>query len=481
MDGEKNLLGREKIPKLVKKFAIPCVISMLVAALYNIVDQIFIGWSAAGAAGNAATNIVYPFTVVALGLALLVGDGAATYFSLKLGAKEESAAKKSIGNGFTMLCLISIALLILGLAFKEQILSLFGADPAEVECYNFANGYYQIICLGLPFYIIGQGLNASIRVDGSPKYAMVATIAGAITNIILDPIFIFVFNQGVTGAAIATVIGQVVTFMLTLIYIFHPEKSAADIKGFPGTKHFALSISALRPELNTLKKIIPLGLASLITQLAIVIIISVANNLIGEYGHQTLSSTGVEFGVVTPLAVVGICMKVFGIVISIVIGIALGGQPIISYNMGAKNYQRVKDTAKLVLLINLIIGVIAFAIFQLFPEAIISIFGQNADPAYLEYANLCIRIFLGGIILTCFVKTASIVLQAMGKSFQSTLLALARDVIFFVPAIIVIASTSSSVVTMLWSAVVADVLASILAIILLKRATTFNASLDTTS
>ena len=461
MEGEKNYLGKEKVSKLVKKFAVPCVISMLVAALYNIVDQIFIGWSAAGADGNAATNIVYPFTVVALGLALLVGDGAATFFSLKLGAKDRPAAEKSIGNGFMMLIIISILLFAAGLFFQEQILALFGADPAEATCYQFATQYFHIICLGLPFYMIGQGLNAALRVDGSPKYAMFATIAGAVTNIILDPIFIFVFDLGVAGAAIATVIGQVVTFALTLIYVFHPEKSSADIKGYPGAKNFRLSASSLKLDAKILKKILPLGLASLITQLAIVIIMSVSNNLIAKYGHQTIASTGVEFGVVTPLAVVGICMKVFGIVISTVIGVALGGQPIISYNMGAGNRARVKETCALVLKINLFIGLIAFLLFQLAPDFIIQIFGKSASPEYLEFARYCIRIFLGGIILTCFIKTTSILLQAMGKSFQSTALALFRDVIFFVPAIITIATISGSVVTMLWSAVVADILASI--------------------
>ena len=196
-------LGKERIPKLIKKFAIPCVISMIVAALYNIVDQIFIGWSEAGAFGNAATNIVYPFTVISLAFALLIGDGSAALFSLSLGAKDKEKANKSIGNGLILLIFISIVLTIIGLVFNKQILSLFGGNPNEIECYQYAKDYLKIICYGLPFYIIGQGLNASIRNDGSPKYAMFATIVGAISNIILDPIFIFVFKMSVKGAAIA--------------------------------------------------------------------------------------------------------------------------------------------------------------------------------------------------------------------------------------------------------------------------------------
>ena len=453
MENEKRFLGKERIPKLVKKFAGPCVISMVVAALYNIVDQIFIGWSAAGADGNAATNIVYPFTVVALGLALLIGDGAGTYFSIKIGAKDKATAEKSIENGVLILIISSLLLMVLGLVFKSQILALFGANPAEAKCYEFASTYFSIICIGLPFYMIGQGLNASIRVDGAPRFAMTATMAGAVTNIIFDPILIFGLNLGVAGAAIATVMGQVVTFGLSIYYIWRKMK-----------------LKKLSFDPAILKKILPLGLASFITQLAIVIIIAVANNLVARYGYETLASTGEAFGVVTPLAVIGISMKVFGIVMAIVIGVALGGQPIISYNMGAGNHERVVETCKLILKINLSIGLLAFLLFELTPEMIIQIFGRAASAEYLEYARYCMRIFLGGIMLTCFVKTVAILLQAMGKSFQSTLVALARDVIFFVPAITVMAMISGSVVTILWSAVVADVASSALGAGLLARA-----------
>ena len=447
-------MEKEKIPKLIKRFAIPCVISMIVAALYNIVDQIFIGWSEAGVFGNAATNIVYPFTVIALAFALLVGDGMAAQFSLLLGAKEKEKANKAIGNGLIILIFISIILTILGLIFNKQILRIFGANPKEIECYKYAQDYLRIICYGLPFYIIGQGLNATIRSDGSPKYAMVATIIGAISNIILDPIFIFVFKMSVKGAAIATVIGQILTFIVSIIYLRKP-------------KTFKISKQSIILDKNISKKSILLGLASLITQLAIVIIIAVANNLVGRYGYNTLASTGVAYGVVTPLAVIGICMKVFGIVVSIVIGVSLGGMPIIGYNMGAKNIKRVKETIKYILIINLIIGLIAFIIFEFFPTFIINIFGKGNSIEYLEYAKYCLRIFLGGIVFTCLIKSMSILLQSMGSSLKSTLLALARDVIFFVPAIIIIAMISHNVVTMLWSAIIADVLSFIMGMLLL--------------
>ncbi len=451
---EKLDLGKERIPKLIKKFAIPCVISMIVAALYNIVDQIFIGWSDAGAFGNAATNIVYPFTVISLAFALLIGDGSAALFNLSSGAKDKEKANKSIGNGLIFLVFISVILTIIGLTFSKQILALFGGNPNETECYQYAKDYLRIICYGLPFYIIGQGLNASIRSDGSPKYAMIATIIGAVSNIILDPIFIFVFKMSVKGAAIATIIGQILTFIVSIAYLIKP-------------KSFKINKESIKLNKEICRQIISLGLASLITQLAIVVIIAVANNLVGKYGYMTMSSTGVAYGVVTPLAVIGICMKVFGIVVSVVIGVSLGGMPIIGYNIGAGNIKRVKETIKYILISNLIIGFIAFILFELCPTLIINIFGSGNSAEYLEYAKYCLNTFLGGIILTCLIKSMSILLQSMGSGLKSTLLALARDVIFFVPAITIIATLTHSVVTMLWSAIIADVMAFITGAILL--------------
>ncbi len=448
-------LETEKITILIKKFAIPCVISMIVAALYNIVDQIFIGWSDAGAFGNAATNIVYPFTVISLAFALLIGDGIAALFNLSLGAKNKEIANKSIGNGLILLIMISVVLTIIGLVFNKQILGLFGGNPKEIECYNYATDYLRIICYGLPFYIIGQGLNASIRSDGSPKYAMFATIIGAISNIILDPIFIFVLKMGVKGAAIATIIGQILTFLISIYYLKQ-------------SKNFKITKESMKLSNSVCKKSISLGLASLITQLAIVIIIAVANNLVSKYGYMTMSSTGETYGVVIPLAVIGICMKVFGIVISIIIGVSLGGMPIIGYNMGAGNITRVKETIKYILIINFVIGLFALLLFEICPSFIINIFGNGNSKEYMEFANYCLRIFLGGIVFTCLIKSISILLQSIGSSLKSTVLALARDVIFFVPAIVLLALGSHNIVIMLFSALIADTLAFVTGIILLR-------------
>ena len=268
-------LGTGKIGSLIRKFSIPCVISMVVAALYNIVDQIFIGWSEAGAYGNAATNIVYPFTVLALGLALLIGDGAAAQFSIALGKNDTKQANKDIGNGFVILIGLAVVLCIIGLLCRTQVLALFGGNPEEVECYQYATDYYKIICIGIPFYMIGQGLNGSIRADGSPKFAMACTLAGAITNLILDPVFIFGFRMGVKGAAIATILGQIVTFVMSIWYLTR-------------SKNFRINREAVKMDLSTGGRIVSVGMASLIVQLSIVVIIAVNNNLSTKDGYLSL-------------------------------------------------------------------------------------------------------------------------------------------------------------------------------------------------
>lgn len=399
---------------------------------------------------------MYPFTVLALGLALLVGDGSAANFSLELGRKNTDQADKAVGNGLSLLMVLSAVLCSVGFAFKPQILRLFGATPAEALCYGYAEQYFSIICAGLPFYMVGQGLNGTIRADGSPKYAMGCTLAGAIANIVLDPLFIFVFGMEVRGAAVATVIGQILTFLMSVAYLFR-------------SKYFHLTRKSLRADRSAIGRIISIGMASLIVQLSIVVIIGVNNNLLARYGYQTLASTGVAFGPVIPIAVVGIVMKVFGIVVSVVIGISLGGQPIIGFNMGAGNTFRVKQTISLITRLILGIGTICFLVFELLPDVVISLFGNNNSPEYMEYARLCIRIFLGGIVLTCYIKSAAIVLQSLGKSFKSTLLALLRDVIVFVPVSVLFATASHSIITMLWAAVISDAVAFVVALVFVRR------------
>ena len=440
----KNLdLGKDKISKLLLNFSVPCIISMLVGALYNIVDQIFIGWGV-GYLGNTATNVVYPFTVIALALALLFGDGASALFSLSLGSGDNKKVSKSVGNSVVILVLLSIVLTVFGFVFKENILNIFGVTKAS---YEFANDYLTVILMGVPFYVIGQGLNGIIRADGSPKYAMVATLSGAILNIILDPIAIFVLNLSVKGAAIATIIGQIVTFILTAIYFVKPKK-------------FKITKESLTLDKAIVKREALLGISSFITQISIVLVIAVCNNLVVKYGALS------KYGADIPLSAIGIVMKVFGIVIALVIGTSIGGQPIIGFNYGAGNNKRVKETFELILKINLVIGIISFIIFQVFPQFIINIFGSESD-LYNEYALYCFRIYLSGITLTCVTKTCSIYLQSIGKSFKSMFISIARDVVLFIPTIIILARIYG-VVGMLWASLIVDVITCIIALLMIK-------------
>lgn len=417
---------------------------MLVGALYNIVDQIFIG-NGVGYLGNAATNVVYPFTVIALALALLIGDGASALFSLYLGKKDHISANKGVGNSIIIMLFVSIIVTALGFLFQNQILQIFGVTNGT---YVYAKDYFQIILMGIPFYILVSGLNGIIRADGSPKYAMFATLIGAILNIILDPIAIFVLDLGVKGAAIATIIGQIISCIFTLIYFVKPKK-------------LKLSKESIKLDKHICKKILMLGISSFITQLSIVIVIAVANNMIVKYGSNSI------YGADIPLSVVGIVMKVFGIVIALIIGTSIGGQPIIGYNYGAGNIKRVKQTFKLILITNTIIGIIAFIIFQFFPQYIINIFGSESN-LYNEYALLCFRIYLAGIIFTCITKSCSIYLQSMGKPIKSMILSLSRDIVIFIPVLIILAKYYG-VVGMLYSALIADVISFILSVIILLK------------
>lgn len=444
MSNSNAFLATEPIGKLLIKFSLPCVMSMLVSALYNIVDQVFIG-RGVGYLGNAATNVVYPFTVIALAFALMIGDGSAALFSLSLGRGDTTTARKSIGNGFLLITVITAIITACGFIFKDNILTIFGVTE---NCYGYANDYMTVILYGIPFYMFTSALNGVIRADGSPAYAMVSTIIGAVINFILDPVAIFVLGLGVKGAAYATIIGQIVTGIMSLIYFRKP-------------KSFKFTKSSFLPDGRVIKRLCLVGISSFIIQMAIVIVMAVANNMILKYGPDS------EYGADIPLSAVGIVMKVFAIVIALVVGIAVGGQPIVGYNYGAKNYKRVFATLRLIIIFNLSIGLISLLLFELCPQAIVNLFG-NESELYNNYAKLCFRVFLSGIMLCSIQKTGSIFLQSIGKSLQSTVLSLSRDVIFFVPGLIVL-SARFGVTGMLWAAPIADILAFTLTIILLVR------------
>ena len=414
MEKEENILGTEKIGKLIRKFSIPCIISMLVNSLYNIVDQIFIGWGV-GYLGNGATNIVFPIVVICLAFSLMFGDGTSAYLSLKLGEKKEKEAAKGVANGILTVTVVALLFCIVTLIFLPQLLNLFGCTDA-LRSYAFTYG--SIIAMGIPFMMIGTTLNSIIRADGSPKYAMISMVLGAVLNIALDPIFIFVLKMGVAGAAIATIFSQFVTFVINALYI----------KKF---KTIKISKDLFKPQFRTIRKISMLGISSFINQMSIVLVIAVENNLLAKYGAIS------KYGADIPITVLGIVMKISQILNSIVIGIAVGAQPIFGYNFGAKNFDRVRSALKKVLGISVTISTIAFILFQTIPDKLISIFGSG-DELYLEFACITFRIYLMLCIANGIQIPAGIFFQAIGKSSKSAILSLSRQVAFLLPAMIVL-------------------------------------------
>lgn len=429
----------EPIGRLIVKFAVPSVIALLVNSLYNIVDQIFIGWGV-GYLGNGATNIVFPITIIALALSMMIGNGGAAYLSLKMGEGEVETAKKGVGNAVTLVTIVSILLAVIFLVWIDPILTLFGATDVLRP---FALEYGFIIGAGLPFMMISSAINSMIRADGSPKYAILSMVIGAIINVILDPVFIFVFQMGVKGAAIATIIGQVASFVVSVLYM-------------PHFKSVQLNKSSFAPCAKVSVNIVIFGLSSFITQFAITIVMALTNNLLAKYGAQSV------YGAEIPLTATGIVMKVNQIMIAILLGIATGTQPIIGYNYGAKSYHRVKKALEISLIASEIVSVAAFLIFQFAPMSVVSLFGSE-EGLYNEFAVKAFRIFLMLCPLTGFQTIAAVKMQVMGKPVKSAILSLARQIIFFVPTALIL-PIFLGVEGVLWTGPVADGLAFLLSL-----------------
>lgn len=429
----------EPIGRLIVKFAVPSVIALLVNSLYNIVDQIFIGWGV-GYLGNGATNIVFPITIIALALSMMIGNGGAAYLSLKMGEGEVETAKKGVGNAVTLVTIVSILLAVIFLVWIDPILTLFGATDVLRP---FALEYGFIIGAGLPFMMISAAINSMIRADGSPKYAMLSMVIGAIINVILDPVFIFVFQMGVKGAAIATIIGQVASFVVSVLYM-------------PHFKSVQLNKSSFAPCAKVSVNIVIFGLSSFITQFAITIVMALTNNLLAKYGAQSV------YGAEIPLTATGIVMKVNQIMIAILLGIATGTQPIIGYNYGAKSYHRVKKALEISLIASEIVSVAALLTFQFAPMSVVSLFGSE-EGLYNEFAVKAFRIFLMLCPLTGFQTIAAVYLQAVGKPVKSAILSLARQIIFFVPTALIL-PVFLGVEGVLWTGPVADGLAFLLSL-----------------
>ena len=412
-----SFLAQEPVGRLMRKYAVPCVISLLVGALYNIVDQIFIAnASYLGSYGNAANTVVFPLTVIALAIAVMIGDGCCAFVSLCLGKKNNADAEKSVGNSVALVIFLSLILCVVYLVFDDMIIAMFGGTVNQ-QTFSLSKEYFFYISLGIPFYMFGQAMNPVIRADGSPKFAMVSTLAGALTNVILDPVFIFGLKWGMTGAAVATVIGQGVTAFLAIWYLFH-------------TRVVSLSKKAFIPNASIIKSTLTLGICSFLSQISLVAAMAAINNMIRKYGAMD-PVFGQEQYAQIPMAVVGIVMKFFQIVISIVVGMAAGCIPIVGYNMGARLNDRVRRLFSRLLAAETIAGLIAFVTAEFLPMQLTGIFGAaNESVYYTEFAVKAFRVYLCMVVFACINKAAFIFLQAMGKAAASTMLSMVREIVF---------------------------------------------------
>lgn len=441
-------LGKDKINKLILAFSIPCVISMLINSVYNIVDQIFIG-KGVGTLGNAATNVIFPLIIIFNATAGLIGNGAAANLSLRLGEGKKKEASKSIGQAITLTLLISVLLAILSYIFLPQLVYLFGCTK---NVYKYAVDYGRIIILGAPFMITYSSLSSIIRADGSPKYSMIMLVIGAILNIILDPIFIFIFNLGVKGGAIATVIGQIVSFIIAIAYIKKIKSVKLEKEDFKINKD--------------VKKILALGLSSFITQSIVLILFVFMNNVMTRYGKLS------KFGSDIPLSVYGVISKINSLFISTVLGTSIGVQPIVGFNYGAGNELRVKETLRKVLTINFIVGIFFNVLFVLFPKQIAGIFISKTDPNYklfLEFAVLMCHSFLLVCSLNALEMTTSITIQSLGKVKKSTLVTFIRQIILLIPISLLLASVfKKGIYGILYAGLISDILCFIITIFIFR-------------
>ena len=410
-------LETESVGALMRRYAIPCITSLLVGALYNIVDQIFIAnASYLGSYGNAANTVVFPLTVVALAIAVMIGDGCCAFVSISLGKGEVGEARKSVGNAVVLAVACSVLLTALYLIFADSIITMFGGTVNE-ETFHYSQEYFFYISLGIPFYMFGQAMNPIIRADGDPKFAMISTLAGAALNIILDPIFIFGCKWGMMGAAVATVLGQIVTAALAVWYLCRMKT----VKPQKGDFRLCATVYA---------RMLTLGITSFLSQISLVAAMAAINNMLRKYGALD-PIFGQEQYAQIPMAVVGIVMKFFQIVISIVVGMAAGCIPVVGYNMGAGKKTRVRELFTKLLLCEAIVGAVALVLAEGFPRQLIAVFGAaNESSYYTDFAIKAFRTYLCMMVLACVNKACFIFLQAVGKALPSTMLSMIREVVF---------------------------------------------------
>ncbi|MCM1176015.1 MAG: MATE family efflux transporter [Blautia sp.] len=438
-----HYLGNEKIGRLLIKFCIPCIASLIISCLYNIVDQIFVG-NGVGYLGNAATGVIFPITVIGWGMSLFFGDGAAAYLSVALGKNETKTVHRGIGNSILFSFLSGVVIILISYLWGDGLLRLIGATDATIA---LAHDYGFIIYIMMPLAMTQNTLASIIRADGSPRYAMGAMIAGALINIVGDPVAIFALGMGIKGAAYATILGQFISFLLCAFYLVK-------------SKTFRLQADSFRVDLRLMRQIMALGTSSLLTQLSIVVITVVNNILLVKYGAVS------AYGSDIPLAAFVVIMKLFQIVLNIAIGIAAGAQPIVGYNYGAQKFDRVRELLKAVLKWTAIVGIVCMILFEGFPGAFIRLFGSDGE-LYMEFAVRCLRIYLLLILFTCLQKVCAIFLQSIGRAQAAAPLAVLRDLLLIVFSMVM--PVFFGVTGIFWAAPAADIFAMLITAAVMLR------------
>ena len=444
MKPSENPLGSEPVSTLLRRFAVPSVIAMLVSALYNMVDQLFIGHSI-GVLGNAATNVAFPLSMVCTSIGLLCGIGGAANFNLCMGRREPEHAKSYVGSAISMLAILGVILCVAVQLFLHPMMLLFGATPDVID---YACTYTRITSIGFPFLIITIGGSNLIRADGSPKFSMLCNLVGAIVNTILDPLFIFVFHMGMAGAALATITGQILSFALVVFYL----------RGF---KTLPLSLSDLKPNMACWARIAALGATPAFNQVAMMVVQIVMNNTLTYYGSNSV------YGSDIPLACAGIISKVNMLFFSFVIGISQGLQPIVSFNFGAQKYDRVKDAYKKAVFAATAISIVAFLCFQFFPRQIIGIFGSGSKE-YLHFAERYFRIFLFFTFLNGIQPVSSNFFTSIGAPKKGIFLSLTRQIIFLLPLLLIF-PYFFGIDGVMYTAPIADLAAASVSIVMVVR------------
>lgn len=444
MKPSENPLGSEPVSSLLRRFAIPSVIAMLVSALYNMVDQLFIGHSI-GVLGNAATNVAFPLSMVCTSIGLLCGIGGAANFNLCMGRREPEHAKSYVGSAISMLAILGVILCVAVQLFLRPMMLLFGATPDVID---YACTYTRITSIGFPFLIVTIGGSNLIRADGSPKFSMLCNLVGAIVNTILDPLFIFVFHMGMAGAALATITGQILSFALVVFYL----------RGF---KTLPLSLSDLKPNMACWARIAALGATPAFNQVAMMVVQIVMNNTLTHYGSNSV------YGSDIPLACAGIISKVNMLFFSFVIGISQGLQPIVSFNFGAQKYDRVKDAYKKAVFAATAISIVAFLCFQFFPRQIIGIFGSGSEE-YRHFAERYFRIFLFFTFLNGIQPVSSNFFTSIGAPKKGIFLSLTRQIIFLLPLLLIFPYLFG-IDGVMYTAPIADLAAASVSIVMVVR------------